>query len=110
MIATATVREAAAAAQRGECLLDVREPAEHAAGHPAGALLMPLALVPLRIDELDRTARVLVICQSGARAHQACAYLASRGFDAVLVDGGIGAWQAAGLPLTSSVLDRAGRH
>lgn len=109
MIAAATPEATIAAAQRGALVLDVRTPEEHANGHVPGSTLMPLHLVPLRLSELDRRVPIHVICESGARAHQACAYLADHGYEVVHVTGGMQAWRALDLPVARGAASLAGR-
>jgi rhodanese-related sulfurtransferase len=109
MMRTATVHEAASARRlRTATILDVRNADEFRTGHVDGAILMPLHIVPLRSGELSRSDTYYVICQSGARSAQATAYLAAQGYDVRSVEGGMGAWQAAGLPVSSAVVG-AGR-
>jgi rhodanese-related sulfurtransferase len=84
-------------------ILDVRSEAEFATGHLRESKLIPLGELGGRIGELDKAKGkpVIVVCQSGARSAQACAKLAAAGFEeAYSLDGGIAAWQAAGLPVT----------
>src|SRR4051812_20180941 len=83
-------------------ILDVRTPGEFKGGHIAGARLVPLA--DLRPEELcgqlNPDARIYVLCQSGARARKAIDRLTAAGFDScVLLEGGMDAWEAAGLPV-----------
>jgi rhodanese-related sulfurtransferase len=88
--------------QSGEVprVIDVRTPAEVARGTISGALHIELSTLPARLSELDSDASVVVVCQSGARSAQACAYLAERGFRrACNLGGGIAGWMQAGLPL-----------
>lgn len=83
-------------------ILDVRDTKEFAAGHLADAKNIPLAELDQRIGELDKfkNRSVIVVCKSGARASAAAAKLGKAGFaDVVNLDGGIAAWQKAGLPL-----------
>jgi rhodanese-related sulfurtransferase len=77
-------------------VIDVREPHEYADGHVPGAAPMPLMSVPQRVAELPTDRPVYVVCAVGARSAQAAAFLATRGVDAVNVDGGTGEWIAAG--------------
>ncbi len=100
MIQAVTVAEAAQArALRRATLLDVRNADEFERGHVDGALFIPLHIVPLRISELVRSETYHVICESGARSAQACAYLAQQGFDVRSVNGGMSAWRTAGMPV-----------
>jgi rhodanese-related sulfurtransferase len=83
-------------------VLDVRSAEEFAKGHLRDAKNIPLADLSARIGELDKSkARsVVVVCQTGARADKAARQLAAAGFDDVVsLDGGLSAWQAAGLPV-----------
>ncbi|MFD7294263.1 rhodanese-like domain-containing protein [Streptomyces sp. NPDC059897] len=84
-------------------LLDVREDDEWQAGHAAGALHIPMSEFVARYGELTEAApqdgRVNVICRSGGRSAQVTMYLAQQGVDAVNVDGGMQAWEAAGRPV-----------
>ncbi len=83
-------------------ILDVRTAEEFAKAHLRDAKNIPLADLTARIGELDKSkARsVVVVCQSGARADKATRQLAAAGFDDVVsLDGGMTAWQAAGLPV-----------
>lgn len=88
--------------QKDAPLLDVREPAEFAAGHVLGAKNIPLAQVEARAAELDKwkTKPVIVYCDSGSRANSAMALLKRRGFTEIYnLSGGYPAWQQAGLPV-----------
>ena len=83
-------------------VLDVRSTEEFAAGHLRDAKDIPLSDLASRIGELEKSKSrsVIVVCQSGARADKAVRQLAAAGFtDVQRLDGGIAAWQAAGLPL-----------
>ena len=83
-------------------IVDVRTPQEFAIGHLRDAKNIPLADLSARIGELEKSkARALVVvCQSGTRADKAARQLAAAGFnDVVSLDGGLTAWQAAGLPV-----------
>jgi rhodanese-related sulfurtransferase len=83
-------------------ILDVRDAKEFAEGHLADAKNIPLAELDKRITELDKfkSRSLIVVCKSGARASAAAAKLAKAGFaDVVNLEGGVAAWQKAGLPL-----------
>ena len=70
--------------------IDVREPGEVAEGTIAGAVNIPLAQVPSRLDELDRERRVVLLCRSGNRSGQAAEFLSGAGFtDVVNLAGGM---------------------
>ena len=80
-------------------LIDVRTGTEFESAHIPGSYHVPLDTLKEHRDELRRHVRqpVVLICQSGARASQAGTHLAAAGMENVRVlDGGIGAWLAAG--------------
>ncbi|MFL6675485.1 MAG: rhodanese-like domain-containing protein [Massilia sp.] len=84
-------------------IVDVRNSDEFAAGHLRDAKNIPLADLSSRIAELDKSKNrtVVVLCQSGVRSDKAARQLAAAGFEDVYsLEGGISAWQAAGLPVT----------
>ena len=91
-------------AEDGTVVLDVRTPAEFAQGHLPGAVNVDLQSADFqeRIGELDRDERYAVYCQSGNRSGQALTAMVGEGFsDVAHLEGGIGAWQAAGLPVVT---------
>jgi len=70
--------------------IDVRQPAEVAAGTLPGAVNIPLGDLPDRLAELDRTRRVVLLCRSGGRSANAAAALTAAGFDDVVnLEGGM---------------------
>lgn len=93
------VNEAQRRTESGSLLLDVRERDEHAALRIPGTLLLPLSELADRVDELPQNQEIVIHCRSGKRSLQAADYLNERGFTAVNVQGGILAWQEAGLPV-----------
>lgn len=89
-------------------LLDVRKPDEFAAGHLAGAhLLNWLDPETFKADakNLDKSKTMYVYCRSGRRSNEAANYLAEQGYKVVDMDGGILAWEKAGLPVTTEGCD-----
>ena len=73
-------------------LIDVREADEFASGHLPGAINLPLSDFLERYGELDKDKSYHIICQSGARSAQACAFLNGEGYDVINVAGGTSAW------------------
>ena len=80
----------------GATVVDVREPAEFAQAHVPGAVLIPMDRLPGRLDDLDRSSPVYLICRSGHRSAVMGNLLVANGFDAVNVAGGTLAWVQAG--------------
>jgi rhodanese-related sulfurtransferase len=82
-------------------LIDVCEPAEFAAGHPAGARNVPFGqLDGAKALPTNKTLPIVVVCPSGMRAGRAAALLRKQGYEkAVALAGGTNAWRDASLPL-----------
>lgn len=81
-------------------LVDVRTPGEFASGRIRGSVNVPLTSLPSRLDALglDPARPVVAVCLSAHRSPPAVRLLASRGFQASQLAGGMLAWRAAGLP------------
>ena len=96
------VREARRRQAAGALLVDVREADEWAAGHAAGARHIPLGQLLARQVDLPRDREILLICRSGRRSTQAVDVLKKAGHPRPTnVQGGMLAWQRAGLPTRS---------
>ncbi|MBE6506674.1 MAG: CoA-disulfide reductase [Methanocorpusculum parvum] len=68
--------------------LDIRTPAEYAAGHIKGSVNISFFELRRRIGELDSSKRYFVICQSGLRSYMACRILKEHGFVCSHLSGG----------------------
>jgi rhodanese-related sulfurtransferase len=87
--------------QNGALFLDVRTQQEWDQGHIERSILIPLDLLPGRMNELPRDKDIVVVCKSGARSKEGTTLLRQSGFPRVTcMNGGIEAWIAAGYPLT----------
>jgi rhodanese-related sulfurtransferase len=93
--------DAAALAERGAILLDVREPHEWQAGHAPRARHIPLSQISQRAGELPKGRAVVTVCRSGARSARAAALLARHGREVSNLSGGMHAWARAGLPVVA---------
>lgn len=83
-------------------VLDVRTPAEYAAGHVPGAINVPHDEVEGRLDELAglRDKDVVVYCKGGRRAALALEVLGRHGYTRLWhLDGDMQGWEAAGRPV-----------
>lgn len=101
---TVDVLQVAHLQNKGALLLDVREVDEYAEAHAANSTLIPLGQLPQRLQELgaDKSRPVVLICRSGRRSAAALALLEVAGFSSLSnVEGGMLAWQKAGLPVVS---------
>jgi len=84
-------------------LVDVREPYEWEAGRVEGAIHIPVNVIMSGAGgDLDKDKPVAVICRTGNRSELATMMLQARGFDAHNVEGGMEAWEAAGLPFEAA--------
>jgi rhodanese-related sulfurtransferase len=85
-------------------LIDVRSPADFKKGHILNAVNVPTGRLEERAAELAKTkpAAVICYCAMGTAAPQATTRLRKLGFAAVYsLKGGLNAWQAASLPITT---------
>jgi MFS family permease len=85
----------ALATARRLIVVDVRSPAEFAAGHVDGAVNIPLDALGIRAGELQRDAVIVTVCgKGGGRSERAAAALRTRGFhDVRALCGGTDAWR-----------------
>lgn len=83
-------------------VLDVRPPAEYAAGHIAGARSIPVAELRRRLSELADDAEVVAYCRGPycVYADDAVRRLRTEGFRARRLEDGFPEWRRAGLPVS----------
>lgn len=87
--------------QQQAVIIDVREDEEWRQGHIPNAVHIPLSQLNERMPELDKykSSAVITQCRSGRRSSKAAQMLKLAGFSQVYnLDGGLVAWQKAGLP------------
>jgi hydroxyacylglutathione hydrolase len=78
-------------------VLDVREDSEWEAGHIATATHIPYHQLVHHLEEVPRASILAVICGTGQRSSIAASLLQAHGFAGLQnVEGGMGAWYAAG--------------
>ncbi len=88
--------------RRDPLVLDVRSQAEFNNGHIGGARLIPVGELKSRLADLEKfkDKPVLVHCATGNRSQGAAKMLKDAGFKEVFnLQGGLGAWQQAGMPV-----------
>lgn len=88
--------------KRNAVVVDIRDTTEYAKGHLPQAKSAPLDDLANRAPNLakDKATPIIVVCQNGQRAGKAQAALRQAGYSEVyLLDGGLAAWQQAGLPV-----------
>ncbi|HME04985.1 MAG TPA: rhodanese-like domain-containing protein [Solirubrobacteraceae bacterium] len=94
--------EAWEAHRRNELVLvDVREQRELRSGVASGALQIPLRELSRRIGELPGRGPAAFICRSGHRSLLAARTARGRGIGVASVEGGMIAWNEAGLPISA---------
>ena len=84
-------------------LIDVGEPAEYASQKIIGAALHPVGSISVNsIPQTDK--KILIYCQKGARGSNACQKLMTENeeLEVYNIEGGIEAWQQAGLATESN--------
>lgn len=104
----ATVRKVDSAALRDALdakqvpvLVDVRTPAEFAAGHVPGAINIPVHELKGRIAEIEpyKGGEVWLICEVGGRSASAAKQLSALGFNSVDVSDGTAGWRGRSFPV-----------
>ena len=83
-------------------LVDVREAEEWDAGHIERARHIPVEGLADHLHELDRSRPVVTVCRSGSRSDDAARALVAEGFPAENLEGGMLAWEKAGLAVVAS--------
>ena len=81
-------------------LVDVREPAEYAAGHIPGAQLIPLLQLEARVKDLRPAPHTVFYCHAGQRSLRAATHVVeNRGLDNIYsLEGGVIGWDGRPLP------------
>jgi rhodanese-related sulfurtransferase len=88
--------------QRQAQILDIREANEYKAGHIPNSKHLPFSELDsgLKQAKIDSNKPIILVCLSGNRANTALAKLKKAGCkDVVCMEGGISAWNQAGMPL-----------
>lgn len=83
-------------------VIDVREPAEYKEAHISGAYLIPVGSIEInKLPDAAKNKKLIVHCKFGKRGSQACEKLLQENsnLDIYNIDGGIAAWEDAGLPV-----------
>ena len=93
------------AAEKAGIVLDVRTPGEVARGHLPDATVIDSndARFAQKLELMPKDKAIFVYCASGHRSAAAADLLIEKGFSEVYnLDGGMGAWARAGLPIDRS--------
>ena len=87
-------------------IIDVREPSETASGYAQGAHLIPMSLLPLKLNpaapDLPLTPKtpIALYCAAGGRSQASAEHLLKMGYTEVYNIGGLAHWINAGGPVT----------
>lgn len=74
-------------------LLDVREQWEFDYCNIKDSILIPMGQLPDRLDELDSSQEIIMICHHGIRSRQMGYYMEQMGFDNIInLEGGVEQW------------------
>jgi len=84
----------------GDLVVDVRTSSEYAHAHIAGAINIPLDLIPVRARELP-PGQVIAVCSLGNRSRRGAKAMARAGREAFSMRGGTKAWARAGLAIVT---------
>jgi phage shock protein E len=76
----------------GFVLVDVRSAAEYASGHIPTAVNIPVDTIATVFPAQDRSAMIVLYCQSGNRSRTAQKILEEQGFTNIVNFGGIAKW------------------
>jgi len=79
-------------------IIDVREPAEHTMVKIRNSKLIPLSTIPMRINEIDWSKRVVLVCKSGARSSHIARLLSNAGKNVHNLVSGIDALNSTNCP------------
>jgi DNA-binding transcriptional ArsR family regulator len=101
--------ELLAQARRGDVIvIDVRPQAEYEVAHLPFARSMPVAEIEKRLSELPTDKEIVAYCRGPfcLLSDEAVVMLGARGYRIGKILDGVSEWQAAGLPLQTSVQER----
>ncbi len=79
----------------GAKFLDVRLPSEFESSRLGGAVNVPLYFIRLKLKQLDPNVKYVVVCDTGRRSSAGAYILNERGFDAVVLRGGLSSIEQA---------------
>jgi rhodanese-related sulfurtransferase len=74
---------------QGAGILDVRTADEYRSGSINNSLNVPLSQIRKFADDLDKSRKHVIYCQTGTRSSVAAFMLNQRGFDTVALKGGL---------------------
>ena len=99
-----SLSQAKSACDKADIIIDVREPAEYAAGHIESAVLLPRGVLEFKIADLPAItgpdSDIVLYCQVGGRSALAAQSLAAMGYkNVVSIAEGYQGWVEADMPI-----------
>ncbi len=89
MLNEVDIEQAKGMVAKGTVLLDVRMDSEHKAGSIKGSLNIPLFMLRLKADSLDKSKSYICYCETGRRSSAAAFLLSEYGLDCYVLKGGL---------------------
>jgi len=81
-------------------LIDTRSTEEFKQGHIEGAINIDVSQIYGRLNEIPKNKRLILYCQSGARANRALRILSAKGYDQLYhLEGDMNAWMKNRKPI-----------
>ena len=102
-LSPAVAAEQLASDSQGPLAVDIRTPGEHHQKSVHGSVNIPLNHLADRVQELPKQRPLLLYCEGGYRSSIASSLLQQQGFIVSQIAGGMAAWDAAHLPVESSL-------
>ncbi|MDR6413368.1 rhodanese-like domain-containing protein [Pseudarthrobacter sulfonivorans] len=96
---TISVAQAKELLGSGATLIDVRSAQEWRSGRAPQAKHIPLDRLQTSTAGIQKTRPVIAVCASGVRSASAARLLATQGYQAYSLRGGMSAWRQAGEPV-----------
>ncbi len=75
--------------KKGAVLMDVRMESEHKAGHIKGSINVPLFMLRLKAESLERDKQYICYCETGRRSSAAAYLLSEQGLESFVLKGGL---------------------
>ncbi len=88
--------------RRNAVVIDVRPAVEFAKGHLPAARNLEFGELQAKVGQFvkNKSNPVLLVCQTGQQSHKALRVVKEAGYsEAHVLDGGVNAWQQAGMPV-----------
>ena len=87
------LKEFLASTNEQPLLLDVRERWEFEYCNIEGSVLIPMGQLPDKLETLDKSQEIIMICHHGIRSRQMGYYMEQAGFEHITnLDGGVEQW------------------